>query len=298
MTFKARVFIQGAGCYVPHVDADKLLVLFPNHNHSRVADVAVPHTGAICDHHFVVQFDARCLNSSLPPGLWTSFDLCDHWVGFDTDSQQAMQLPNGTVPGPPSILEMLTKVGLGGLATLNPRALPGGNFQPELLVGGFYAEQGAISPHSSYEGAFQLRTRNGAAVANSRATFASVVRLELGEVNHFDLTLRSFDGNSDLSVPLSPPTGNLDVWIRYFCDLRRPDPARNIPQPGDLDVDFVMAYLLRKDLDQVLDNQVRGRLPVPEVRGSWQDGGTIGGDPRRCMGPVEQPLAFSSPLDS
>jgi hypothetical protein len=189
---------------------------------------------------------------------------------------------------------LLAEVGLGAHAELNPRALPGEAFQPELLAGGFYVDVGRISPDSRYQGSFRFRTRSGGRI-QLEGTLASVLKIELGEVSELSLKLLPFGGDI-VTLPVTPIGDRLEVWVRYFCDLRRPDPRRNVPRAGEPDDDFVLAYLLRKAPENL--RPVRDRLPIPEVQGSWQGGGPIGGDPRRCMGPEETALSFDSPFPS
>jgi len=301
MTFKARVFIQGAGCYVPHVDRDKLLVLFPRHDHDRVGDLAVPHTGDVCDHDFVVQFDASCLKPDLPPNLWLSLDVTDRWVGFDSDSRKRMNLPNGTVPGLFVMQEILSDVGLGDHAALNEDLLPGRSPDAGLLSGGFYADRGQVGVDLRFQGDFRLQKRAGGPIPRPRATVGSVVEIDLGEVSTFELKLANLDGSACETVPLQPisrDSGSLDIWVRHYCDLSPPDPDSGRMEPGDRDVDFVLAYLLRRDLSVLLQRDNLDRLPVPVVAERERGDEREGGDPRRCMGPLEEPLAFSSPFGS
>jgi hypothetical protein len=114
-------------------------------------------------------------------------------------------------------------------------------------------------------------------------------------VGRFALKLVPFGAPpAELSVlPLHPIGDTLDVWVRHFCDLDEPDPDRDLPEPGDVDADFVLNYALREDLQALLDQG--GPLEVPRIPDNWRRGGDVAGKPHQCMGSLSNALSFSAP---
>jgi hypothetical protein len=296
-TFETRVFLHGVGSYVPHEDGNKLLVLFPDQDHAMERGIQAPEGGEICRHHMVVQMDARALDPSLPPNLWLTLDVAKHWIGFSSDSEELMNLEEGRIDGLADIETLLAGAGGGAPSGLDPRALPGAAFDSRLLAAGFYASQGAVGPSGEYQGPFQVGSA-GQGWGEDR-TLSSVIRVELGEIHQFSLKLRPFSPASApvSAIPLHPVAGELEVWIRHFCDLEKPDPQLHEPDPGELDADFVLNYALLEDLESLLENGP-DRLPVPRVSSSWERGVTSAGKPRQCMGYLDAARSFSDPMTS
>lgn len=294
LSFETRIFLHGVASYVPHEDLDKLLVLFPDQDHAVERGIRAPEGGEICRHYMVVQMDARALDPSLPPNLWLTLDVAKHWIGVSSDSGVSMDLKQG-IDGLADV-HTLSGAGLGSSSSLDRRALPGSTFEPRLLAAGFFADTGAVSPSGQYQGPFQIGSVSGQGWGEDR-TLSSVIRVELDKVGRFALNLRPFGSHKGpvSTIELHPVDGKLDVWIRHFCDLEKPNPNRHEPEPEKLDADFVLNYALRADLERLLKRGA-DRLPVPRVSSNWRRGGHIAGKPRQCMGYLESATYFLNPM--
>lgn len=294
MPFTARILIQGAATYVPHENLDKLLVLFPDQEHAIARGVEEPGGTEMCRHLAVVQLDARALDPGLPEGLWLSLDVAKHWVGFESDSEEAMNLEDGKIEGLAPVETILEKVGLSAYAALDARALPGPKMDPDLLKAGVFLNAGKVGPLGAYQGTFNWwSTAEGTAA--EEIELSSVIRVELGDVSSLRLKLRPFGGDALKPIDLHSPGLELDVWVRHFCDLERPDPNKRIPTGGEPDPDFVLNYALRKDLEALLAAG-KDRLPIPVIPKNWQEGSNIGGDPRQCTPSLNSEADFVQPL--
>ena len=303
MPYEARLYIQGVSVYVPHPDRPEVLVLFPNQEEASQRGLRDLKGEPICHHHAVVQFSARYLENrdtvaSRLPDAWTTLDISGMWVGFSTDSALEPRLTRDDrrIAGVPYLPDALALIKpptslekKSWNASLDPKAYPGQNTEAQLLKAGLFLDAGILSPYADYEGLFRFEGTQ----ADRR--YSSVLKLELGQVNHFALRFRPFGSNEIFQLPLDPPWDELEVWVRHFCDLERPDPNRILPQPGEADVDFALNYALLENLEAVL--QACGDvLPVPRISTSWVRGGPIGLEPRKCMGSGNQALPFSNPL--
>lgn len=291
MSFEARVFIQGTGQYVPHENNDQLIALFPNSDRAEAEGVLDIEGNPICRHHAVLQFSSKDLAPGMPD-MWTTIDVEGHWIGVDSDSDIKMALGKG-IPGIPAIDDLLNRDGLSQFIGLEVTSLPFGGGSAQRLRAGLYVDRGVISPHSPYMGKFDVFGGFGKQLVSEE--FSSVLKLELGEVNTFAFRLRRFGSKEVTSIALNPTGGHLDVWVRHFCDLRKPDPKRETPDPEAPDLDFALNYSLQKDLFGLIAER-GNRLPVPKVWKSWSAGGPIGGDPRMCMGTQGPSQAFRSPF--
>ena len=302
MSFEARLYIQGVGVYVPHAKNRELLVLFPNQERAHQRGLLDPDGKPFCRHYAAVQFDARYLTNgngaSLAAGLpapWTTIDITGSWVGFRTEAQQSVEftLPtDGVVPGVPRLSELLEPLSQVD-ASLDPQAWPGqgaSTAMADLLAAGLFVDAGVLSPYSEYEGLFRM----GASHEDYR--YASVLKVELGQVDSFALRFRRFDSQEVRELPLRSPWDELEVWIRHFCDLSRPDPDHDLPEAGEADVDFALNYALLAQLDNLLEELGLANLPVPAVSPSWVRGGPIGLEPRKCMGGSSAPYQFNRPF--
>lgn len=294
MPFEARIFVHGVANFVPHTDGTKLLALFPDQEYAMERGIEAPQGGEICKHYMVVQMDARLLDPRLPPNLWLTLDVAKHWIGFESNSQQSMMLKDGQIDGLTQIETLLGGAGTASSA-LDQKALPGPGFDPRLLSAGFFADKGAVGPSGEYQGPFELSSGAGNGWGEPRR-LSSVIRLELGEVGRFALKLLPFGAPPEKvsRIVLHPLSDTLDVWVRHFCDLEKPDPDRNPPEPGDLDADFVLNYALRADLAGLLEAG-KGRLRVPRVSSNWKRGGDVAGKPRQCMGALSSAMSFATP---
>lgn len=309
--FEARLYIQGVGVYVPHENREELLVLFPDQD--RVAQKAFRGRRGkpICRHHAVVQFSARYLEDQLCPGgwprarprlgkfatdLWTTIDIGGFWVGFSSDTGLRPALVrDGRVPGVPHLPEILRgEKRLNGTdSSLNERAWPSQK-QPlgregAILKAGLHVHAGVLSPYAEYEGLYEF---NG-----NETKYASVLKLELGTVERFALRFRAFEWDNAIDLPLRPAGDELEVWIRHFCELERPDPDHGSAESGEEDIDFILNYALLSRLDEVLAALGADDLPVPVVSDAWLEaGGPIGLEPHKCMGSGAGSYAFEAPL--
>lgn len=320
MSFEARLYIQGVGVYVPNKEKpeSKMLVLFPNQEKASERGIRDSKGNPVCRHHAVVQFDPRCFASAALEGLpnaWTTIDLSGMWLRFTAEPPLAPRLTvDGRVPGVPSMPEILRKQIPGSGAqpspldlSLDPRTRPDSGSVAELLRAGLFLDAGVLSPYAEFEGLYRFLdsskkvSPNGAnghkRAPGSRPTpddhkLSSVLKLELGRVESFTLHFQPFgtQAKHSFDLPLHPPSDSdgepwdeLEVWVRHFCDLDRPDPDGKTAEPGEEDVDFALNYMLLERLSDVL-KALGNVLPVPSISSSWGRGGLIGSEARKCMG--------------
>jgi hypothetical protein len=320
MSFETRLYIQGVGIYVPHDQRNELLVLFPNQERAHERGLRDLQDQPICRHHAVVQFNSRYLEERSPSPLaemrlskaWTTLDVSGMWVGFSAEPALAPRLAvDGRVPGVPHLPELLHELEPADPLdpSLAPQVWPGQVSEADFLKAGLFLHAGVLSPYMEYEGLFRFhrlneardrRTRRGWKTRRTRNNrldrkYASVLKLELGQVERFALRFRLFGSGETFELPLHSPWDELEIWIRHFCDLAWPDPDRELPEAGDADVDFVLNYALLQNLD-VLLQKWGNNLPVPTVSPSWARGGPIGLEPRKCMGGGSGQYSFSRPL--
>ena len=282
MSFTARIQIQGVGVYVPQIDEKRWLVLFPDHEKATQRGIRDIAGEAIRDHHAAVQMRSSALG--LDPSLdqWTTFDVAGSWIRFESDSAVEINFPAGGLPGLPHLSDVMGKDDLDDFVGLDEEVFPGGARTAELLKAGLIVDAGVISPNTDYQGKFTIFGAGDRDLDLTR-DYASVMKVELGEVEELTLELESFETGQTSRLEIKPTTDEIDVWVRHFCDLAKPDPSHRIPARDQPDYDFALNYALCRDLDGLV-LQRGNRLPVPKVWKSWAHGGPIGGDPRMCMG--------------
>ena len=273
MPFEARLYIQGVSVYVPHPERPEVLVLFPDQEQANQRGLRDLKGDPICHHHAVVQFSSRYLENAATsrlPDAWTTIDISSLWVGFSTDSKVETRLTrdDGRVAGVPYLpeaLELIKQPAAPLSSSLAPQAYPGQNAEAQFLKAGLLLDAGVLSPYAEYEGLFRFEgTRDD-------RKYSSVLKLELGEVEHFALRFRPFGSAETFELALTPPWDELEVWVRHFCDLEKPDPNRILPKAGAPDVDFALNYSLLENLEAVL--QACGNvLPIPHISTSWEIG--------------------------
>ena len=288
MTFEARIFIQGVANYVPSSDGRKLEVLFPDQEKAGLKDKKVGDK-KLCDHHAVVEMDARQLEKpSKRP--WESIAIEGRHITVETDSKISMRLRGDCVPGVPFLPKLLRAIGIE-----QPPGMP----RPDqvdraLLAGSVLLEHGEISPDSRFEGEFVFPDRRNPSdkrtpwseLEELRGTFSNVIKVELGEVSYLNLVLAPRAGDNKttrLEHRLRPIGDEVDVWIRHFCDVGREpryEELRPSAERAD-DVDFLLNYALLEGLNL---GDVEDRVPIPRIPESWSRGGTIGGNCVECMG--------------
>jgi hypothetical protein len=297
MVFETRIYIQGVGIYVPHSERAELLVLFPDSEVATKNGVRDSDGHPICKHHAVVQFDACDLAGNRPPEhfpeIWTTLDVSGCWVGFSTDTNPPFKLAGGNgVPGVPHLPSLLSAAEVNHSAAFDQRTWPHQQ-EAKLLRAGLHLNSGILSPYAQYEGLFRFGTRRSAA-ADQR--LASVLKLELGSVEEFALLFRPFGSASPPhEVRFDPRHDELEIWVRHFCDLAKPDLDAQLPLPDEADVDFALNYALLDQLQGLL-SKLDSRLPVPSVSPSWIGGGHIGLEPRKCNGSGTGSYSYRSPF--
>jgi hypothetical protein len=90
---------------------------------------------------------------------------------------------------------------------------------------------------------------------------------------------------------LHPIGDQLDIWVRNECERDGP----GVHEPNErVDTDFVLNYLLRKDVPAFL-KAMGSKLPMPRVATSWLFGGGIGGDRVQCMRVSEKAKTYARP---
>lgn len=294
MPFEARILVHGVANFVPHTDGTKLLALFPDQAYAMDRGIRAPEGGEICKHYMVVQMDARVLDPRLPPKLWLTLEVAKHWIGFESDDPKPMELKEGKIDGLTQMESLLEGAGFAGSPTLDRRALPGSDFDSRLLAAGFFADAGRVSPAAEFQGPFEMRASGGGGWKEV-GELSSVMRLELGTVGRFALKLLPFGAPPEdiATIELHPLGDTLDVWVRHFCDLDRPDPNRDVPKPRELDADFVLNYALREGLEDLIEQGMP--LEVPRVADNWKEGGSVAGKPRQCMGALSSARSFMKP---
>lgn len=308
MSFEARLYIQGVGVYVPHDKRPEMLVLFPSQEEAHKRGLRDLHGNPICRHHAVVQFDARCLGNlaELPPMYlepWTTLDVSGHWLGFQAERADGTAVPsfrmagNNGVPGVPHLTDVVRNFKVPVNPALNPDAWPGKSPVAEILKAGLFIDAGILSSYAEYEGLFRFGgPTNRDEIDKDDRRYSSVLKLELGQVDSFKLRFRAFDSEDVKELVLTPPWNELEVWVRHFCDLSRPDLDRELPEAGESDIDFTLNYALLEDLGKLLDNLQYSEIPVPRVSTSWVHGGPIGLEPRKCNGIGGDAKDFQSPF--
>lgn len=292
MAFNARLYIQGVVNYVPHTDGNALLGLMPDQQYAASRGIVDFAGEEICRHYCVVQCAGDDIAASLPPN-WLTVDASRHWIGVATDSSP-LELPDGGgIEGVVSMKDVLDEVGLSEYGGLNTAVLPSnGGTDTEPLKAGLYLNQGAVSADEAWTGRFTFY-RDTENATDLTADYTNVVKVDFGAVDNFRLRLKPFDGGAPVHLDFAPQYDELDVWIRHFCELDKPDPDGYRPEPDDPDADFALAYALRDNLTGLLN--ASARLPYPRVWGSWAEGNPIGGRPNRCMPVGERAAAFIDP---
>jgi hypothetical protein len=321
MSFEARLYIQGVAVFVPDEKEpeSKMSVLFPNQEKAAEMGIRDSKGKPICRHHAVLQFDSRSLDSEPPhlfqgksPKGWTTIDLSGLWLRFTAEPTLAPRLmTNGRVPGVPLLPEVLrehiplTAAGAPSPPldlSILPQASVGGT---DLLKAGLILDAGVLSPYAEFEGFYSFldssekgsnsagkghKKRYGYRPTQYDHKLSSVLKLEFGQVESFTLHFKPFGAETDsFDLPLHPPTDpggerwdELEIWVRHFCDLSRPDLEGKTAEPGEKDADFALNYMLLKDFNGVLET-LGNVLPVPSISSSWGRGGLIGSVARKCM---------------
>lgn len=284
MAFEARIYLQGVAVYVPDGSPDKLAALLPDQEKATEAGLRGVDGEPICKHYAVAQFDAHDLDPTCP-SAWSSVDLSGYWVSVDSDSNEEASLfdDGGRLPGIPHLPEIFERAELGVEAKILSDATPSTAVPTDRLRAGFLADRGKLSAATEYKGKFRFYDGRRP-LTDHDDDYTSVLKIELGEVERFSLSFRPFGGGEPSKIHFRPKYDQLEVWIRHFCDLERPDPDRNLPRAaGEPDVDFALNYALLDRLPELLER--RGtKLPVPKVSSSWERGSPIGGKPNKCMG--------------
>jgi hypothetical protein len=310
MSFEARLYIQGAGVYVPHDQKDQMLVLFPSYEQAAKRNILDPLGKPVCRHYTVAQLSSRCLESALVPrgnvlpDMWTSIDLSGMWIGFSARSAgqsvpTRLLTSDRRVPGVPSIPEILrTRPETENLDSALDRSVWPGE-HGNLLKAGLLLNAGILSPSADFEGLFRFdglpAVRRDARRQIEDERYSSVLKLELGEVESLTLHFRPFGSDKTFDISVNSPWDELDVWIRHFCEIDRPDLQREMPETGEADIDFVLNYALLQELEEILA-ALNHRLPVPNISTSWERGGLIGGEARKCMGASSSAVGFNNPI--
>ena len=283
MNFDARIIIQGMGTYVPHVNSDQLLVLFPNQDFAESQNLRDFENSKICRHHAVIQFDARNLDPRLGR-FWMSIDASGNWIGADSNSSQQLDLGKPRLDGIPSIDEILRVAKMTDFSEFAREVLPAGADVQRRLRAGLYLDQGEVAPDARYNGPVvwklngaDLPVKRGSRISNVTNT----VRVELGTVSRFNLRLKSFAGEERL-LPLYPLNGKLEVWVRHICEISKPQPDAVRESTEAADHDFALNYSLLSDLSGLIA-RYRQHLPYPMRADSWTGTGIPKGDPaNRC----------------
>lgn len=291
MTFHARLFIQGVGSYVPHEDDDKLLVLFPNNDHTDVQQLPRPRDQEICDHYAAAQMEARSLVPD-GPDVWLSLDVEEHWIGFEAGGNpKPMSDVRGRLePFLPQMGEVLGRAGHPQFAALRHDVLPAAGAVAKRLKGGLFLDTGEVKSFEPYQSNVEFVWSDGTHLPQPyRLTATNVVEVDLGEVSDLRLKLRRSSHTPTTLTQLHPVDGELRVWIRHFCDPARPVDRPGKGSAGEMDADFALSYALRHSLQGLL--QATGNMvPIPRTYG------VPAGKPRQCMGELEAATTFSSPF--
>jgi hypothetical protein len=291
VTFEAKLFIQGVGCYVPHENDEEMLVLFPEQRHADVKKLEkLGHT--ICKHYAVVQLESRSLG--IPgPTRWTTLDVDKCWIGVDPGGASGMSGVNAELlRNLPAMVEALGAADHGKHSPFRADVLPGKGGVAKRLKGGLYLRQGDIKPVSGYQSALDFRWSDGSLLPGTyKPTASGVLEVDFGPVDSFALRLRPF-GGAPSSIPLEPgENGWLEVWVRHFCDLDEPKPPTRQATEAP-DGDYLLTYALRKNLTALL-SATQNKAPIPYSK-SFLDGGK----PRQCMGELEAPTDFNDPFSA
>jgi hypothetical protein len=168
------------------------------------------------------------------------------------------------------------------------------------VAAGLYLDVGRISPRSESEGPISFRPigsiHSPPGHSRHEELVAGVLKLELGRVSRFRVRMREFDKESVSTLDLRPIGDELNVWVRHECK------AEERSQSGEadagesiVDIDFVLNYLLRDDLEKFLA-KLNIAMPMPRISTSWLRGGEIGGDRIKCMRVAEKAAPFAEPV--
>lgn len=297
MSFEARVYVQGAAFYVPHTDLDQLVALFPSAASPEI--IRDPEGNEICEHHAVVQ----CRGSLLGlPDLWTTIDISNLWVGVSSHGAPAMELePDGSVPLLPAIDSVLGPDDLGDFSSINPKALPGDEFDPNLLRAGTFFDVGRFFGDARFRTLCEVRGGESGQPVGELGMVSNTTIVALGEVESLGLKLRDLRGGEESTLDVRPPEEEgerVEIWIRHFCDLAEPDPSgHRVREENRLDGDFALTYTLLERAEELLQQRETYKLPVPQVEANWALGDNLAGRPNQCAGPLGSPANFSRPLE-
>ena len=213
-----------------------------------------------------------------------------------------MSLKSDGIDGLLKMEKILNLSGLKHYNKLNPKALPGADFDPELLRGGLYLDQGTVRSHperTSERLLYDVSSDKWEQNINASNT----MMVSLGdEVTKCRLRLKPLAGGAVQTVELETDDhGEIKIWIRNTCDLgRNPEedvdfvipPKRNDGRDGTertlalSDEDFVLNYLLLESYGQLLADADGGRRLVPRADPSFQGGGNMDVPHHKCQ-PVE-----------
>lgn len=292
MTFEAKLFIQGVGCYVPHEDDKKMLVLFPDQEHADSGDLTeLGHE--ICNHYAVVQLDSRSLGIG-GPSLWVTMDVQKHWVGVEAVGAGGMtNIVSQLSPHLPAMAGALGAAGHANHSPLRTDVLPGKGGVAKRLKGGLFLQQGIVGAANGYQSDLEFRWSDGADLDTDykMQDASGALEVRFGSVTSFSLHLRPFGKQVNPPIPLQPVENKLEIWVRHFCDLNPPEPptVQLTPEP---DADFMLTYALRPSVRALL-NATGDKVPIPHVNALL-----TGGKPRQCMGVLETTSTFDNPFDN
>ena len=300
MSFKARIFIQGVGVYVPHGDPPtKLEVLFPDSSQPHLAEAErlKDAEGQFFGQHWaVVQFSQRNLTPKADDH-WLTTELSGYRLRIESNPKPPLTFAGGKnrLIGLPVLEDHLEAVHLSDVLPVDP------NLQPAATIAKLEVVSGIVGPDLEYLGNWEWDdVRDGKPVETS-GEFTSVMRVELGVVNKLVLNFEPLAGNPPLNpIVLQGAAGVCDVWVRHDCNPNakpvdpaspgckfadRPGPQPSTVSPGDADVDFPLNFALSSDPTKVRQTT----LPRLRVHKSWQGGSPIGGWPQQCMGGQTRP---------
>lgn len=278
MGFRARVYIQGVGLIRRSDDEKSLEGYFPTSHAQREFDFSVltgntpnpsPRTTPICEHHYFAQFSAQCLGQVEDVWLTVMLDRTDVVVQASGPLVEKFSVvgKNGHIEGLAYLGDLLER-------GVDPRKLRSEiqDDRAALLDGTLRLDRGRVRGVSTRE--WEL--------GGSKVRMSGLVLVDLGEVEDLVLRFSSFDHNETRILRLFPKitTKDVDLWIRHYCDLSRPDlnPPTTLPL-GYTDWDFLLNYTLLEDLRNKRAKE-KAKLPVPMIK----DGGQIGGNHTICQG--------------
>ena len=275
--FDAKIYVQGAGNWIPHTDGSKALVLFPD---SDVANDELQlktalHGEPLCPHHAVVQCDSQRLGLPVA-GAWTTLDVAGHWLRFEAEGAEPLEV--GDLAGLPELDAVLASVG----KTFSPW-----DGSTQRARAGLILHQGVVEPDSEYLEEYAFSTGANPITGH----FSNVHRIELGLVTSLSLRLRQFGTEKDQILEFTPPPSNgaepreLAIWMRHFCKLDKPV-SPPPPKVGPaLDPDFTLNWAFQAE--PIIRDAAQ--LPFPLAPDS-------GSETKRCIGAQAPPLAFLDPF--